>query len=283
MKRIKYYFLTLALSTFIFIGCEEHPYFFDDQPPAPPTGIETVTGDNRVDVFWNTVSDRDVAGYNVYFSYSYDGEYTLIGSTESDYFIDYDAVNGETYYYAVTAYDYNGNESDLSHDVIYDTPRPEGFNQVIFNYNEFPFKAGYDFSTYTVGDYEEVTDNYSSDIFFENTEGKFYLNVWDDSDIQDAGKTNDIYDISVAPLEGWAPDWSVPAIAGHTYVIRTWDNHYAKLRVNRILNDRVAFDWAYQTSETPDGYRELKANTKIMDRKPLNKEEMSSRLSNRNK
>ena len=32
---------------------------------------------------------------------------------------------------AVAAYDFNGNESELSYDVIYSTPRPEGFNQPI--------------------------------------------------------------------------------------------------------------------------------------------------------
>ena len=39
-------------------------------------------------------------------------------------------------------------------------------------------------------------------IFFENYNGTFYLNVWDDSDIQDMGSTQDIWDISYAP-NGW--------------------------------------------------------------------------------
>ncbi|MCK7520206.1 MAG: hypothetical protein MZV64_22195 [Ignavibacteriales bacterium] len=47
-----------------------------------------------------------------------------------------EAVNGDKYYYAVAAYDYNGNESELSYDVIYSTARPEGFNQAIFDYQK---------------------------------------------------------------------------------------------------------------------------------------------------
>lgn len=55
----------------------------------------------------------------------------MIGSTSGTYFADVEAVNGNKYYYAVAAYDYNGNESELSYDVIYSTPRPEGYNHLV--------------------------------------------------------------------------------------------------------------------------------------------------------
>ncbi len=160
-----------------------------------------LNGDNRVDLTWNDNRESDLSGYNIYYSDSYDGKYYPIGSTAYNFFIDYDAVNGDTYYYAVTAYDYNGNESDLSRDVIYATPRPEGFNQSIFDYRRFPNNSGYSFSFYSVVAYDDI----DVDFFFENYQGDFYIDVWDDTDIQDVGPTYDIYDIPFAPTTGWSP------------------------------------------------------------------------------
>lgn len=238
-------------SLILFAGCDRVNSYYDRTPPSPPKNVWTVTGDNRVDIFWDRNFERDLAGYNVYYAYSYDGKYTLIGSTENDYYVDNGAKNGTTYYYAVAAYDFNGNESDLSRDVVYDTPRPEGFNQAVFDYRRSPNNAGYDFSKYLILPYNDK----DADFFFENYNGQFYVNVWDDSDIQDMGETKDIWDISYAPKNGWVPlkpNENVkyaPAVIGHTYVIWTWDNHYAKIRITNITNERMVFDWAYQLVE----------------------------------
>ncbi|HED06658.1 MAG TPA: hypothetical protein ENI57_00915 [Ignavibacteria bacterium] len=258
--------LSVIFMTLFLAACNVNdPFvFFDTQPPAPPTGIVVMNGDNRVDLSWLKNREGDVAGYNIYSSNSYDGKYTLIGSSENNYFVDLDVSNGNTYYYAVTAYDLNGNESDLSYDVIYTTPRPEGFNQSIFNYRKFPDNSGYSFSTYSVIAYDDST----TDLFFENYNGNFYLDVWDDTDIQDMGQTVDIYDVSTAPLNGWSKTKDAVAKVGHTYVIWTWDNHFAKVRINSITNDRITFDWAYQLVEGNDL---LKAKRPNKNRKPLNK------------
>lgn len=256
-------FLGLALT-----GCDHFHDSYDNTPPSPPTNLRTVTGDNRVDIEWDKNPERDVAGYNVYYAYSYNGKYTLIGTTQNTYFIDDGAQNGTTYYYAVTAFDFNGNESDLSKDVAYDTPRPEGFNQAIFDYNKVPNNAGYDFSQYLVVPYDDTT----ADMFFEYYNGKSYVDVWKDSDIQDMGPTKDIYDISYAPTGGWVPLQSgdnikyAEVIVGHTYVIWTYNNHYAKIRISSITADRMIFDWAYQTVQ---GNKELKRGTNSTFRKNM--------------
>lgn len=255
----------LLLSTFIFTSCNVNDSYYEDYtPPAPPTGIQVLNGDQRVDISWNHNRENDLAGYNVYYSYSYSGKYTLIGSTSNNYFIDFGAGNGEKYYYAVTAYDFNGNESELSYDVVYAVPRPEGFNQSIFDYRRFPSNAGYSFSQYSVVRY----DDQSADVFFENYQGTYYLVVWDDTDIQDMGYTNDIYDIPYAPVSGWSPSKDVIAKVGHTYVIWTWNNHFAKIRVKNITPDRIVFDWTYQLVE---GEPMLKPSVKGGQRKELNK------------
>jgi hypothetical protein len=257
MKTLRLFFSgTFLFSILLLTGCD-HLHDYDNTPPSKPRNISTITGDNRVDLYWDNNPERDVAGYNVYYSYTYNGKYTLIGSTQSTNYIDDGAKNGTTYYYAVSAYDYDGNESDLSEDVVYDTPRPEGFNQAIFDYNKSPNNAGYDFSKYLVLSYNDT----NADIFFENYNGTFYLNVWDDSDLQDMGPTQDIWDISYAPTGGWIPVKQgenvkyTQAIVGNTYVIWTWDNHFAKVRIKNITNERMVFDWAYQLVE---GNRELK-------------------------
>ncbi len=265
MKKITKYILALITSIFI-TACninDPHEQVYDYTPPAEPTGIVVVNGDNRVDLYWNENRESDVAGYNVYYSYEYDGRYELIGSTETNYFIDRDVDNGVTYYYAVTAYDYNGNESELSFDVIYATPRPEGFNQSIFDFHRFPQNSGYGFSEYSVVPYDASPE---SDVFFELFDGEYYLNVWDDTDIKDMGPTNDIYDIPFAPTSGWAPDKYEVARVGHTYVVWTWDNHFAKVRIKNITNDRVVFDWAYQVAE---GNNQLKPKVRGTERGPL--------------
>ncbi len=58
--------------------------------------------------------------------------------------------------------------------------------------------------------------------------------------------TNDIYDIPYAPVTGWNPNKEEIAEIGHTYVIWTYDNHFAKIRIKNITSDRVVFDWAFQ-------------------------------------
>jgi hypothetical protein len=242
----------LLLSTAIFIcllllqACRIndpiHHNNYDNTPPAPPTGIQVTNGDNKAELTWINNHESDLAGYNIYYSTSYDGKYSLIGTTATNYFLDAGATNGVLNYYAVTAFDESGNESDLSKDVAYAAPRPEGYNQAIFDYRKFPKTAGYSFSTYSV----VAFDSSLADFFFENYNGKFYLDVYTDSDILDAGPTNNIYDIAFAPNSGWSPTKDTTATVGHTYVIWTWDNHYAKIRVSNITNERIVFDWAYQ-------------------------------------
>lgn len=62
------------------------------------------------------------------------------------------------------------------------------------------------------------------------------------------GYTVNLDEISVAPEAGWSPTKDAHLIAGHTYVIWTFDNHFAKVRIREISQDAVTLDWAYQTA-----------------------------------
>jgi len=247
-------------SFFLLAGCQMPSSHRDTNPPSAPKGIYTATGDNLVEIVWFSNPEPDVAGYNVFVSTSYFGRYDLIGSTGSTQFIDYGARNGQTYFYAVSAFDFAGNESDLSKDIAYDTPRPEGYSVVLNDYRVRPNLAGYDFSTYSVGQYN---DDFT-DIFFEYYNGTYYMDVWEDTDIQDMGYTNSLYDIAEAPEGGWSPTKDARLILGHTYVVWTWDDHYAKFRVTSLSSSRVVFDWAYQLQKG-----NIRLKTSPHERKPL--------------
>ncbi len=223
-------------------GCRLHSVDFDSVPPAAPRELQAVAGDNFAEVSWVENTENDLAGYNVYVGLDPQGDFKLVGTTRSERFVDDGVVNGRTYYYGVSAFDFNGNESALSVDRVGATPRPEGRDETLLDYRTNPNSAGYDFSTYTVGLYN---DEYT-DIFYEYYNGVAYMNVWNDTDIQDMGYMSSLHEIRVAPASGWSPSKDIPLIEGHIYVVWTWDDHYAKFRVISITPQRVVFDWAYQ-------------------------------------
>ena len=271
--------ILLLLASITFVSCEGDVFNYkDNTPPEVPTNIATETGDNLVIISWSSVRNSDLKGYAVYYSDSYDGEYNLLGTTSKTSIVDNGATNGITNYYAVASYDYDGNESELSYDVVYDTPRPEGFKQIIYDFRNFPNISGYDFSNYKIDKYN--SDN--TDFFFEKDNGVYYLDVWaEDTDIQSMGRTNDIYDVSFAPTDGWVevqPNDNVKyvkAVRGYTYVIWTYDNHFAKIRVSEIYDDHIEFDWAYQTAT---GNVELKTSRGVNKRKAKQKVSVNRKM-----
>lgn len=263
---------TLVLLTvwimLVFPGCYDRLYQPDLTPPVAPRNLYAEAGDNLAELFWTQNSERDIAGYNIYAQSSSNTRFQYIGSTNTNHFIDRGIENGATYYYAVSAYDIDDNESPLSKEYAFATPRPEGRDVILKDFSQYPNTSGYDFSTYSVGRYN---DDYT-DIFFEYYTGMYYLNVWDDTEIQDMGYTNSLYDILESPTIGWSPTKDVQAIAGHTYVIRTWDYHYAKVRITSLTSTKIVFDWAYQLqSHNPflkvDKSNERKPLTRISERR----------------
>jgi len=246
--------LILLPILFLLQACDDghDTIIYDDYvAPFPPVGIISFSLDNSVELVWIENQEPDLRGYNIFVSNRYDGKYELIGTSHTARFTDRGAVNGQTYYYAVTAFDVSGNESDLSKDVVYDTPRPEGRNTQVFDRFIAPDRGGYDFSLFRVLHYD--TDQ--TDVFFEITStGIPYLVVWDDSDIQDMGYTSNLDEITRAPQAGWNSTGDALAVEGHTYIVKTFDNHYAKIRVTDIAPNGLIFDWAYQIDQ---GNREL--------------------------
>jgi hypothetical protein len=254
MRKIFFSLIFLLGLSFIFIGCEEKVYVVrpDHTPPSVPKGLYSITADEAVWLFWEENDEEDLAGYRIYKKKdTHSNKYYYLVTVDTAAYIDYDVKNGKTYYYGVTAFDYDGNESDLSR-IAYDTPRPEGFDEVIHDYHKYPEVSGFDFSTGSVVSWNDP----KADIFLEYDSyyGVYFLWRADEYiEIQDFGYTESLDDINVAPdtTIGWSNLRWVEAILNHSYII--WDryyDHYAKLRItNFIRSYGILFDWAYQVDE----------------------------------
>jgi len=249
--------IVLAAMAMLFVACDCprwhcHDCYdcydcYDDYTPPPvPSGVYSITGNECVRVYWNPIYCCDLAGYAVWRGYSETGYYYLIAETPSAYYADWDVCNGETYYYAISAFDIWGNESDLSYDIVFDTPRPEGYNERVYLVEEYPDDAGYDFSYYSVVPYDYPT----ADIFFGYDEiaGSYYMQAANAyTDLLIFGPTGDLNDVNWAPEDGWLTGGSVEIHTGYSYLIWTADNHFAHVRMTYLGASYVRFDWAYQT------------------------------------
>jgi len=261
MKKMTLILLTLMVGVLVF-GCDNEKdvvYVEEDNPPAPPQGVYSVTADEAIYLYWLPVRESDVDYYRVWWSDASDGTYEVFGTTENTEYVDTDVDNGTTYYYAVTAVDQAGNESELSYENVFDTPRPEAFDQSLNEFVNYPNTSGFDLSIGQVVPYN--SDNADFFVDFDPTLNAFFINVPDTmTDIQDMGYTYDFDEITYAPGDGWSYVGWVEVIVGHTYVIWTRDDHFAKVRVTYAdydNNDNIIFGWAYQVSTVDPGRMEL--------------------------
>ena len=219
----------------------------DHEPPAVPRGVRTITGDESVRIEWYPNAEFDLAGYIVWRSENNEDfdEIANLPDDASDY-TDRDVRNGRTYYYAVSAYDSNGNESDLSPENAWDTPRPEGRNTTLDDYQLAPDRSGFDFSHPGKGSI--AWDDRTTDVYFGlDTEVNItYLYSDNETAMQGLGYHENFDGVDVVPEYGYTTLF-VELIEGHIYAIYTPDGNFAKIHVRKLFDDAVIFDWAYQT------------------------------------
>lgn len=232
-------------------GCEDEDPVVVVAPPFPPDGVFSVTGDGVVSIYWNPNQEPDLQGYRVYRSVANPGPYYWLDGAElpasATAYDDFDVVNGQTWFYAVTAFNAVG-ESGLSLDTVFDTPRPEGFGLVLVELGQDPSRAGYDFSS--LSNESQAASLGTTDIYFENTGGVNYIVAADLLvDIQDYGVI-DLVAVNEAPEKGWAPSKRAEAIVGHSYIVRVTDGqgdyNMAKFEVKEVTPLSLRMDWAYQ-------------------------------------
>jgi hypothetical protein len=252
--------MTMAMLMLILISCE------DDEPCAPvpvncapdvPHGVYSVNYDGTVLICWVANYESDMAGYNVYRTETLDGQYSPIGTVyvttanPAEYcYEDLDTGNGIHYFYAVSAFDQGGAESDIIvEEVVSGTPRPEG-QLTLYDAVSLPSQSGYDFYP-GLSNTAQQFDLSSTDIYFSVNGGipeivARRVGV----EIQDYGYAGNFDAIGYAPDDGWAPSRSVEAIPKHMYFLQLLegtDIHYAKIYVTAVTGDHATFNWAFQT------------------------------------
>jgi len=248
--------LSLMFGALLIAGCHDDRIVAPRlAPPAAPRGLHSVTGDHEVFLSWLANTEPGITGYRIYWGDcgGTSCPYFPIGSSTTTSFVVTGLANGQTKFYAVSAVGPDGQESELSYDDVFDTPRPEGTGLVLTNYQSDSLHAGFEFATFTVRSYTSLF----IDIFY-GTSGSQPLMIapFSDTEIQDAGYGSSLDAVDFAPTAGWSPTGTVELIAGHCYIVWTHDNHYAKFRVTSLTPSRVVVDWAYQVAQ---GNRELRA------------------------
>ncbi|MDE0556430.1 MAG: fibronectin type III domain-containing protein [Candidatus Poribacteria bacterium] len=243
--------LSILLLTILFVGisgCYIDTNESDGEPPAIPRGVRTITGDEQVVIEWYPNGEFDLAGYRVWRGRDDVNFNDLLVdvSENTTHYTDADVRNGETYYYAVSAYDTEGNESELSPENAWDTPRPEGRNITLDDYLLFPGRSGFDFSQPYKGCIH--WDTAETDIYFglDTEVGVTYLYSDNQTLMQDLGYHEDFESVDFVPEFGYTTVF-VELIEGHIYAFYTPDGNFAKIQVRELFDDAVIFDWAYQT------------------------------------
>ncbi|MDE0021300.1 MAG: hypothetical protein OXT69_07960 [Candidatus Poribacteria bacterium] len=230
----------------------------ENYPPAAPRGVHSISGSGQVTIVWYPNTEPDLAGYQIWRSLQPGDGYRKIATVGADasQHVDMNLENGTTYYYAVLAFDHDGNESEFNPEVVEDTPRPEGKSVTLRNYREDPSRAGFAFRNGAFGpvrwdaDGDDLLDR-DVDIFFGRND-EFRINyIYSDHDdllMQDLGYRDSLDEVDVAPLHGYTVI-SVEALPGHVYAFFTPDGNYAKIRVTRVSSSEITFDWAYQLQQ----------------------------------
>ena len=219
----------------------------DTEPPAIPRGVRSITGDGQVIVEWFPNGEADLAGYKIWRDEDGDEEFNLLAevSADSSSFVDEEVINGRTYSYAISAIDYDGNESELSPEQVFDTPRPSGNNIILNDFNLIPDRSGFDFSQPARGAITwslPVTDVYFG---FDTVVNVPYLYSDNLTEMQDMGYHEYFDEIDVSPVRGFTTEF-VELIEGHVYTLLTPDGHYGKIHIIAVSNAAITFDWAYQ-------------------------------------
>jgi hypothetical protein len=152
---------------------------------------------------------------------------------------------------------------------VFDTPRPEGNVQLFSRYFD-AIHSGFAFSNLSVVPWDASTADVYIDhdtLFFingpvEDTVLVLFVNAADVlTDIQDMGFHESFDEVGWAPIVGWSDVRRFELIPGHIYVIWTWDERYAKMRVESISRETgwVNLRWAYQ----PIGPEDTLANREL--------------------
>ena len=258
-------------------GCDEDDVLdtVSEDELAPPLGLQSVTGNGQVTLFWYTSNFED--GFEGYIVFQREGgtatnqsstlpagftevaRLNIAGSSNAiRNTVVQDLDNGTLYTFAVCAFRSEGDEISLASNIVEDTPRPDITSVTLTSASTGDVAgndqtAGFDFDLLQVVSVptDLAASNYNSangaDMVHEAFDpGQLNNNIrsWmagmngnGDSGVQDLGFMEDLNGADVAPEDGYPGNGnSVLLSAGHVYAVKTGNNHFGKFIVTSINN-----------------------------------------------
>jgi hypothetical protein len=237
---------------------------------SPPLGLKSITGDGMIMLLWYTSNyESNLSGYEIYQRDSLYSDttapqdipssFTKVGSlsrsspcnTIQSYTV-YNLQDGTTYSFLVVAAKDSWTKKSQPSNIINDTPRKESakLDTLFADYLYDGKRAGYELSTLDTSDMSDIhkpdyyTDDGQGDFICEklNFAGGVEYRLWlagtNNGRMMDLGYMQDWNDADVAPDSGYAKTgYSLTAIPGHIYAIKTGDNHYGKIQVMEVNVD----------------------------------------------
>ena len=289
---MKHAFL-LAVVALLFLGvqgCEKKTTeVVSAENLSPPVGLRSITGDVKITLLWYTSNyESNFNGYEIWRMDSlYSGSLTpqeippgfvMVASIPKSghcntlqSFAQSGLTNGTTYSFLVVATN-SENEISQPSNIINDTPRPETSEIDYDTLNIAPNKRGYELSNFNVTEMYDVdidslynTTDGVGDFILERLnfpggidENRLWLAGTNGGGMMDLGYMKDWNDADIAPDTGYAdPGYSVYAIAGHVYAIKTGDNHYGKIQLIEVKGKDgwLSLKACYQTKEGEPQYK----------------------------
>ena len=281
----------LGLVVFLFLGiqgCEEKTTEeVIAETLSAPLGLRSITGDREVTLVWHTSNyESSFNGYDIYMVDSLYSEDTAPEAVPSEFEkvsshpwttppcntiqsrTISNLTNGETYSFLVIATNTKGHKSKPSN-VVNDTPRLETLQ---FDYDTMltpPNQSGYELSDFSVTDMSDIDSFYNTvdgegDFILEllNFPGGMADRLWlagtNGGEVMDLGYMNDWNEADIAPETGYAPTgYSVFAIQGHVYAVKTGDNHYGKIQILdlSVRDVKITLKACYQTEAGERQYK----------------------------
>jgi len=265
----------IATAILVLAGCDHTrtrivgPH--DSIAPDEPRSVTTVTGDGFVTIRWTAPADRDVDGYAIYISVD-DREYWFVAEVSASHrhwvvdgssiprSVPVEFVNGNTYWFGVTAIDRSGNESSLSTgSTTFDTPRPSGQGLRLYDVNgPRAQESGYDFSRSPYGYAMHGADLFA-DVYFVRDAGQAWIRTAHPGvvEMQDMGAVHfDDPTVGWFDPAGWHGASSVRLVPGHVILVLIWEEtrpdnqrepyNVGKFQVTQLAADSVTLQWAYQ-------------------------------------
>lgn len=270
LKRIALAFGVMAMTLATMgSGCEDTINTLDPEDLAPPLGLTSVTGDQSVTLHWQASNyGEDRQGFQIYrLTGTASGTPEEIPSNFDDTPIEVDddenagsfshtvtgLTNGTTYSFLVVSFKDDGDEISRPSNIITDTPRQGSENTIIEVLTE---DVGPEFVDVSAFPPVAITSAGSvADIKVESFDAglgrRHGLVGANDARIQDLGFVSTWDEVDKVPLNlsSYPSDnFSVQALPGHVYGIRTGDNHYAKIWVRTVNSNNfgVRLSVAYQ-------------------------------------